>query len=136
RLPAGQPADSRRGLSMTPANGTGGSIAVLGAGSWGTALAIQLARGGRRVLLWGRDRDAQAAMQDARENARYLPGCRFPGSLEVTASLAEAVGADDQLAVVPSHALRELLGAMRDAGWNPRRLAWATKGLEPDTALL
>ena len=50
---------------MTPANGTGGSIAVLGAGSWGTALAIQLARSGRRVLLWGRDRDAQAAMQDA-----------------------------------------------------------------------
>lgn len=112
------------------------SIAVLGAGSWGTALAIQLARSGRRVMLWGRDAKAQAAMRASRENERYLPGCRFPVSLEITDSLDVAVSADEQLAVVPSHALRELLDAMQIAGWKPRRLAWATKGLEPETAML
>ncbi|HEX7029421.1 MAG TPA: NAD(P)H-dependent glycerol-3-phosphate dehydrogenase [Gammaproteobacteria bacterium] len=112
------------------------SIAVLGAGSWGTALAIQLARSGRHVLLWGRDAAAQSAMRDARENETYLPGCRFPDSLEVVASLDAAIGADEQLAVVPSHALRELLNAMQSAGWKPRRLAWATKGLEPGSAML
>lgn len=112
------------------------SIAVLGAGSWGTALAIQLARSGRRVLLWGRDADVQAAMQASRENARYLPGAPFPGSLEIVTTLAEALGADELLVVVPSHAMRELIGAMRDAGRKPERLAWATKGLEPHTAKL
>ncbi|HEX7047120.1 MAG TPA: NAD(P)H-dependent glycerol-3-phosphate dehydrogenase [Gammaproteobacteria bacterium] len=112
------------------------SIAVLGAGSWGTALAIQLARSGRRVVLWGRDAKAQAAMRASRENEPYLPGCRFPETLEITDSLSLAVNADEQLAVVPSHALRELLDAMQTAGWEPRRLAWATKGLEPETAML
>lgn len=116
--------------------GSARSMAVLGAGSWGTALAIQVARSGRRVLLWGRDRDMQAAMRAARENPRYLPGCRFPDSLEVIDALDAAMQADDVLVVVPSHALRELLRALSATGRIPARLAWATKGLEPGHARL
>ncbi len=115
---------------------TDSRVAVLGAGSWGTALAIQLARSGRRVLLWGREASMQRAMRDARENSRYLPGCTFPASLDVVESLGDALRAEEILVVVPSHAMRELIDAMRAAGRQPARLAWATKGLEPHTAKL
>lgn len=118
-------------------SGRHGAIAVLGAGSWGTALAIQLSHSGRRVLLWGRESDDLAGMQRDRENTRYLPGCHFPDSLEIESSLARVMTeAEDLLVVVPSHALRELLQAMKAAAPAPRRLAWATKGLEPRTGKL
>jgi len=110
-------------------------IAVLGAGSWGTALAIQLARTGHPTVLWGRDAAHVAAMARARRNERYLPEAAFPTPLELTADLATAVaGADDVLVVVPSQALRGLLTAV--ARLPVRRLAWATKGFELDTGLL
>ena len=112
------------------------SISVLGAGSWGTALAIQLARSGRRVRLWGRESDDLDGMAAARENVRYLPGCRFPDSLAIEPSLATALTADEILVVVPSHALRELLRRVKETGSPPKRIAWATKGLEPETAKL
>ena len=62
-------------------------VAVLGAGSWGTALAVQFARGGRPVRLWGRDAAQLADMARRRCNARYLDGVEFPPSLEVEGSL-------------------------------------------------
>ena len=62
-------------------------VAVLGAGSWGTALAVQFARGGRSVRLWGRDGAQLAALARARCNERYLPGVTFPQSLEIRADL-------------------------------------------------
>lgn len=113
-----------------------GSIAVLGAGSWGTALAIQLARSGRPVRLWGRESDDLGGMQAERENRRYLPGCPFPPSLKIEPSLARALEAEEILVVVPSHAMRSLLQQMKHVGGTPRRLAWATKGFEPETAKL
>lgn len=112
------------------------SVAVLGAGSWGTALAIQLARSGRRIVLWGRESDDLGGMRRERENLRYLPGCPFPESLEIEGSLAAALEADETLIVVPSHALRELLQAIKATGKTPRRLAWATKGFEPGSGKL
>lgn len=112
------------------------SIAVLGAGSWGTALAIQLAHSGRPVVLWGRESDDLGSLQRERENQRYLPGCPFPESLAVEASLEKALGADEVLVVVPSHALRGLLQAIKATGRLPKRISWATKGLEPETAKL
>ncbi|HEX6928825.1 MAG TPA: NAD(P)H-dependent glycerol-3-phosphate dehydrogenase [Gammaproteobacteria bacterium] len=121
---------------MTGKQDGGESIAVLGAGSWGTALAIQLAGSGRRVILWGRETDELASMRTRRENLRYLPDCPFPDSLEIEDSLHAALLADEILVVVPSHALRDLLRAMKATGRVPRRLAWATKGLEPETARL
>jgi glycerol-3-phosphate dehydrogenase (NAD(P)+) len=108
---------------------------VLGAGSWGTALAIQFARAGHPAVLWGRDSDHAAAMTRARRNDRYLPDAAFPAALEVTHELAAAVrGAEDVLVVVPSHGFRALLEALAPHGI--RNLAWATKGFELDTGLL
>ncbi|MDX1443967.1 MAG: NAD(P)H-dependent glycerol-3-phosphate dehydrogenase [Gammaproteobacteria bacterium] len=113
------------------------SIAVLGAGSWGTALAIQLARSGRTVRLWGRDAAQLTASGAAGENTTYLPGCSFPASLQVEPDLKAALAASDEvLVVVPSHALRELLEAVRSTGEAPARISWATKGLEPGTGKL
>ncbi len=108
---------------------------MLGAGSWGTALAIQFARAGHPAVLWGYDPAAIATLSHARSNTRYLPGVAFPPLLEVTADLeAAVVGADDVLIAVPSHGLRGLFTAL--AALPLRRVAWATKGFEADTGLL
>ncbi len=115
-------------------------IAVLGAGSWGTALAIQLARAGRPVLLWGRGAAHLAACAAARCNERYLPEAPFPPSLQVESDLAKAVAAArDLLVVVPSHAFRGLLQEVASklaTATDGYRIAWATKGFEVATGLL
>ncbi|MBO9471353.1 NAD(P)-dependent glycerol-3-phosphate dehydrogenase [Endozoicomonas sp. G2_2] len=112
-------------------------MAVLGAGSWGTALAIQLARNGNDVRLWAREAAAVSAMAAAGENERYLPGCAFPATLVPEADMAAAVAAaDDVLVVVPSHALRETLERLAPLLGDAQRVIWATKGLEPQSALL
>jgi glycerol-3-phosphate dehydrogenase (NAD(P)+) len=114
-----------------------GSVTVLGAGSWGTALAVQLARCGHPVTLWGRDAGALADMAARRENARYLPGVAFPATLGVEPDLATALGrADDLLVCVPSRAFRATLTALRPHVGPATRLAWATKGFEQHTGLL
>ncbi len=106
-------------------------IAVLGAGSWGTALAIQFAHGGKPTRLWGRDPARMAAMVAERRNARYLPGSAFPEALTAGADLAAAVrGALDVLLVVPSRGFRPLLEELAPLLSPAMRLAWATKGFE------
>lgn len=112
-------------------------LAVLGAGSWGTALAIQFARTGHPTRLWGRDAAQQVAMQSARCNRRYLPEAVFPDELRVVHSLRDALdGADEVLIAVPSHALRGLLKEIAPLLSPEVRLAWATKGFELDSGLL
>lgn len=112
-------------------------IAVLGAGSWGTALAMQLARNGNDVRLWARNTQAITSMRRERENKTYLPGCRLHERLQPEASMAAAVAvADDVVVVVPSHALRDCLTALAPLLEAGQRVLWATKGLEPETALL
>lgn len=112
-------------------------FAVVGAGSWGTALAVQLARRSHAVRLWGRDAGAIEAMAQTRANARYLPDVLFPATLEPIGALAAAVdGADDIVVAVPSHALRASLEALAPRLAPHQRVLWATKGLEPETALL
>jgi len=107
------------------------SIAVLGAGSWGTALAIQFARVGCLTRLWGRDPAHMAVLARDRRNARYLPDARFPDTLEVTADLGAALrGTRDVLIAVPSHAFRALLNALQPLLAPGQRVAWATKGFE------
>jgi glycerol-3-phosphate dehydrogenase (NAD(P)+) len=112
-------------------------VAVLGAGSWGSALAVHFARGGRPVRLWGRDPQRLAAMAASRVNERYLPGVAFPASLAVEPDLAVALaGTRDVLVVVPSTALRALLTELAPLLTAPMRVAWATKGFEQGTGKL
>lgn len=112
-------------------------VAVLGAGSYGTALAIQYARAGSPVLLWGRKPEALDTMRSTRENARYLPGATLPVGIELVADMGQALNrAEEVLVVVPSHALRETLEAMQATGNCPERVSWATKGLELETGKL
>lgn len=112
------------------------SVAVVGAGSWGTALAVHLARVGHRVQLWARDTDLVAAMNARRANAVYLPDITFPDSLTATDDLPGALcGTQLVVVAVPSHGLRQVLrqGAAhvdRDAV-----VLSATKGIEDGTLL-
>jgi glycerol-3-phosphate dehydrogenase (NAD(P)+) len=113
------------------------NIAVLGAGSWGTALAILLARNGHRTSLWGHNPDHLAALRADRSNERYLPGVRFPDNLRIEPGLEEAVrGADLQLIVVPSHGFSALLDRLKPHLPPTPKIAWATKGLELETGRL
>jgi glycerol-3-phosphate dehydrogenase (NAD(P)+) len=112
-------------------------IAVMGAGSWGTALAMVLAQRGQNVRLWGRNPERVAQMSEQRSNSHYLPGCPFPTTLSVTADIREAVrNVRDILIVVPSHAFREHLIDLLPFLDHDSRIVWATKGLDPSTGKL
>jgi len=112
-------------------------IVVLGAGSWGTALAIQFARGGGPTVLWGRAEDEPEKLARERENVRYLPGAKFPSSLAVEPDLAMALGSgDDVVLVVPSSVLRAVLTQIKPRLGPKARIAWASKGFELSTGKL
>lgn len=105
------------------------TIAILGAGSWGTAVAMHLAASGQRVLLWGRDPGHVKNMATSRENQRYLPGIKFPPSLIPEANLETCITqADDIIIAVPSHAFADLLTQLPT---QLSGLAWLTKGIDP-----
>ncbi|MBN9410090.1 MAG: NAD(P)-dependent glycerol-3-phosphate dehydrogenase [Burkholderiales bacterium] len=103
-------------------------IAVLGAGAWGTALAINAA-GQHEVSLWARDAAQRAAMQSARENPRYLPGQPFPATLTLATGSPDEVAAASDLVIVaaPMAALRTMLAALSDCR---QPVAWLCKGVE------
>jgi glycerol-3-phosphate dehydrogenase (NAD(P)+) len=109
---------------------------VLGAGSWGTALAMHLARLGHPVRLWARDSALVHDMRARRANAVYLPDVLFPAGLEPTASLADALdGADLVVCAVPSHGVRAVMSAAAPLLPPHVIVVSATKGLEIDTRL-
>jgi glycerol-3-phosphate dehydrogenase (NAD(P)+) len=108
------------------------SVAVLGAGSWGTALAVQLARNAVPTTLWGRTPQAMVDMATARRNLRYLPDLELPDSLQLSALIEPTVrDAGCVLIAVPSHAFDELLGAIAPWVAPGVGIAWATKGFDP-----
>jgi glycerol-3-phosphate dehydrogenase (NAD(P)+) len=112
-------------------------IAVLGAGSWGTALAMLLARNGAEVRLWGHLKEEIEPLQREGENSAYLPGIPFPPGIEPTFDLQRAVaGVNEVLVAVPSHAFASTLRALLPLLANGVSLSWATKGLEPQTGRL
>jgi glycerol-3-phosphate dehydrogenase (NAD(P)+) len=112
-------------------------VAVLGAGSWGTALAIQFARAGHPTRLWSRNADDAAAMRAERHNRRYLPDAAFPQRIEIHTGLAEAISGSVAIIIaVPSHSLRSLLTQLKPLLAPGARLAWATKGFELETGKL
>ncbi len=107
-------------------------IAVLGAGSWGTALAVLLARNGHEVRLWGHDADHMARLREERENRFYLPDIPFPAELRPHSDLAAAAAsAALALVVVPSQVYGETLARLKPhLSATLRGIAWGTKGLE------
>lgn len=112
-------------------------ISVIGAGSYGTALAMCLARNGVDTWLWGRSETHVSLMTQTQENSAYLPGYRFPKGLtpqsDIQATLAHT---QDILVVVPSHAFAETLTLIAPFLTADHRIVWATKGLEPKTGRL
>lgn len=114
------------------------SISVLGAGSWGTALAINLSRKGHSVCLWAHDSKHAGNLLKDKENIQYLSGISFPEALSVTADINQALHSVDAiLVVVPSHVFRETLELVaKNVLHKMPHFAWATKGFEPKTALM
>lgn len=113
------------------------TMTVLGAGSYGTSLAISLARNGANVILWGHEPEHMAQLEIDRANEAFLPGVPFPDSLIVSADLEASVQAcQDLLVVVPSHVFGEVLSNVKPYLRDDSRICWATKGLEPDTGRL
>jgi glycerol-3-phosphate dehydrogenase (NAD(P)+) len=112
-------------------------IAVLGAGSWGTALAILLAGNGHTTLLWARDASQAAEMAASRRNSRYLSEVSFPPQLQVHSDISRAVReAGDVLLVVPTRGFRAVLQETAPHLADKARISWACKGLEPNTGKL
>ncbi len=112
-------------------------VSVLGAGSWGTALAILLTRNGFDVKLWGHDAAHVQRLRQDRANVEYLPGIDFPAALEPVADLPTAVEATDLvLVVVPSHAFRGMLERLAPLLTRDLGVVWATKGLEMQSGKL
>lgn len=112
-------------------------VTVLGAGSYGTALAIALARNGHKTYLWGHDPKAMAQLATERMNQAFLPDIAFPEALEIEANLAQALAnSRDLLVVVPSHVFAEVLNNIKPYIRPDHRIMWATKGLERNTGRL
>jgi glycerol-3-phosphate dehydrogenase (NAD(P)+) len=111
-------------------------IAIIGAGSWGTALALVAARAGQRVRLWAHSGEVAERLQQARENTIYLPGFNLPETIAPTADLAEALrGAEIVLTVVPSHVCRAIYEQMRAQVGAATIFVSASKGLENESLM-
>lgn len=118
-------------------NALNAAMTVIGAGSYGTALAITLARNGHHVVLWGHDPKHIATLQHDRCNAAFLPDVPFPDTLHLESDLATALAASrDILVVVPSHVFGQVLRQIKPLMRPDARLVWATKGLEAETGRL
>jgi len=112
-------------------------VAVLGAGSWGTALALQLDRSGSHSILWGRDAEYISRMDRSRFNSRYLPDIHIPESIDLETDILAAVkAADHVLLATPSYAFAATIKTIRDALAPGQGVAWACKGFEPGSGRL
>lgn len=111
--------------------------AVVGAGSWGTALAKHLADMGHEVMLWAHRPEHARAIESTRENKQYLPGIALPAALHATSDFSEALGrAEMVLSVVPSHTKRDVWTSARAALPAGVPVVSASKGIENDTLAL
>ena len=113
------------------------SISILGAGSWGTALALLAARNGCDTLLWAHNSEHVATLKLFRTNQRYLPDFLFPDNLRITDNLQEAVAFGDVILIaVPSHAFKQTLINIKPFLPQGGKIAWATKGFDQNDGLL
>lgn len=112
-------------------------VTILGAGSYGTALAISFSRNGSPAYLWGHNPAHIEQMRAEKQNRRFLPDIPFPDELHLESDLAQALNrSQDILIVVPSHAFNEILEQIKPHLQSHHRLIWATKGLERDSGRL
>jgi glycerol-3-phosphate dehydrogenase (NAD(P)+) len=112
------------------------STAIVGAGGWGTALAVLWSKRGNAVTLWGHNPSRTARMRETRENAEYLPGVKLPESIHVTSEIADCLRADLIVFVTPSVALRSVATRLQDAGLDSETILLSgTKGIEHGTGL-
>jgi glycerol-3-phosphate dehydrogenase (NAD(P)+) len=112
-------------------------IGVIGAGSWGTALTIQLGRAGQQPTLWGREPEVIQALTEQRCNTVFLPDIPIPDSVKINADLDAVVRSHrDLLVCVPSHVFRSVLETIKPNMLPDARIAWATKGFELSTGKL
>jgi glycerol-3-phosphate dehydrogenase (NAD(P)+) len=109
------------------------TVAVIGGGAWGTALANAAALAGRTVILWMRDPEAAARLQAARENARYLPGVPLHECVTATGDLADVNAADAALLVTPAQAVRTAVGAFAPHLRPDAPVVICAKGIERET---
>ncbi len=108
--------------------------AILGAGGWGTALAILWSKRGNPLTLWGHNPDRVAQLRATRENTEYLPGVKIPESIAITSDIADCTSADLIVFVTPSVALRPVAERLRTAGLSSRAILLScTKGIEHGT---
>lgn len=106
---------------------------VIGAGAWGTALAMAIARKGHEVWLWGRDAEHMQLMQSKRCNERYLPDIRFPEPLQLKFDFEQAVEQSRHVMIsVPSKSFVETLHKIKPLLAPNVPVSWSTKGLTPD----
>ncbi len=113
------------------------SISILGAGSWGTALALLAARNGCDTLLWGHNAKHVALLEQAGQNQRYLPGFLFPDKLRVTDNLQQAINYSSLLLItVPSHAFKNTLLKIKPFLGHNSNVVWATKGFDCESGCL
>lgn len=109
-------------------------IAIIGAGAFGTAMAITAARAGNDVVLWAHDPDVARAIRETGENPDYLPGLALGSRVQATDDLAEATAFSDTiLMVTPSHYYREVLARARDHAGGALNVISGTKGIENDS---
>jgi glycerol-3-phosphate dehydrogenase (NAD(P)+) len=112
------------------------NTAIIGAGGWGTALAVLWSKRGNAITLWGNDPARAAKLRETRENSEYLPGIRLPDSVQVTSEIADCRGADLIVFVTPSVALRSVAERLQAANLNSNAvLLSGTKGIEHGTGL-
>lgn len=120
---------------MSPEARTGKPIGIVGAGSFGTALAVHWLGAGHEVKLWARRETLAEELRSSRENPDYLPGVSLPPEVEVTAELSDLTGCEPVVVAVPSHGFREVLRRLL-AVWPaavPLVVVSAAKGIEPKT---
>ncbi len=109
------------------------TIAVIGGGSWGTALALTAARAGRKTTLWARDPDTIQEIRSRNQNSKYLPGITFDEDIQATAELKDTLSADAILLVTPAQITRDILKNIAMAGGYAGPLVLCAKGIERTT---
>ncbi|MDR1045076.1 MAG: NAD(P)-dependent glycerol-3-phosphate dehydrogenase [Candidatus Adiutrix sp.] len=110
-------------------------VAIIGAGSWGTALAVHSARQGLEVTVWARKAEVAGHINNDRENPAFLPGLKLPASIRAVSDLGQALaGQKLVLAVVPSHVMRSMAAAMAPFVERGAVLVSASKGIEDESS--